>query len=167
MNVEEFVENFKKTITDINSPSEKIEVIAGLLGAVFGVSGDEVAVFSLDKSRDVLVFIWPRSLKSIGSIPMNAHRCLVTKTAADRKGGLDNSFASTPHLYMFEHFLSNKESRIPIQKIMSVPVMSGDQLKGVVQIARKGSDRDSAGEDFTTADLSFLSAAAELIADYL
>lgn len=167
MNFEEFAVSFKKSVAAASTPIEKLEVIAGSLGAVFGVSSDEVAIFSLDESREVLVFVWPHSLKGIGSIPLNAHRCLVTKTAMENKGGLDNSFASTPHLYMFEHFLSAKEARVPIQKIMSVPVMSGDHLKGVVQIARKGFDRDSAGVDFTTADLSLLTAMTDLFADYL
>lgn len=167
MNLEQFTQNFNKSIADAKSPKDKIEVIVGSLGAAFGVGRDEVAIFSLDKSREVLVFIWPQSLNSIGSIPLNAHRCLVSKTAIEKTGGLDNSFSSTPHLYMFEHFLSEKDKRVPIQKIMSVPVISGDILKGVVQIARKGPDRESAGPDFTAADLASLAAFSGVIAGYL
>lgn len=167
MNIDEFTASFKKSVAAAKSPMERLEIITGSLGAAFGVSSDEVAIFLLDESREALVFIWPHSLKSIGSIPLNAHRCLVTKTAVEKKDVLDNSFSSTPHLYMFEHFLAEKGARVPIQKIMSVPVICGNILKGVVQIARKGSDRDSAGVDFTSADLAFLSAAAVIIADYL
>ncbi len=167
MNLEQFAQDFNKSVAEAKSPMERVEIIAGSLGAAFGAGSDEVAIFSFDKSREMLVFIWPHSLKSVGSIPMNAHRCLVAKTAIEKRGGLDNSFVSTPHLYMFEHFLSEKEKRVPIQKIMSVPVMSGDNLKGVVQIARKGPDRENAGADFTTSDLAFLTAIAGVIADYL
>jgi hypothetical protein len=167
MNVEEFRLKIACEIDMAAPPMKKIEAIAALLASAFGVASDEVAIFSFDSSREVLVFVWPHSLKSIGSIPLNAHRCVVAKTAVEARGGLDNSFASTPHLYMFEHFLSEKEKRVPIQKIMSVPMMANEQLKGVVQIARKGADRDSAGADFTTADLELLTAAAGLLAGYI
>jgi hypothetical protein len=167
VNSEEFKEAFEKSIAEASSPLQKQEVIASSIAAVFSIRDDEVALFSYDLSREVLVFVWPKSLKSVGSIPLNAHHCLVSKTAVEKKGVLDNCFASTPHLYMFEHFLSDKLKRIPIQKIMSVPVMMGDQLKGVVQAARKGQDRDSAGAYFNSADLSRLSFIAGIIGEYL
>jgi len=167
MNSEEFRVTFGKSIAAASTPIQKYEVIATLIATAFSIREDEVALFSYDVSREVLVFVWPKSLKSVGSIPLNAHRCLVSKTAVEKKGVLDNSFASTPHLYMFEHFLSDKGKRIPIQKIMSVPVMTGDQLKGVVQTARKGPDRDSSGADFTSADLALLTFISGLIGEYL
>ncbi|NVN98509.1 MAG: GAF domain-containing protein [Geobacteraceae bacterium] len=167
MNYEQFALNFNRTIVDAVSPLEIVEAVAASLGEAFTVGRDEVAIFSFDKVREVLVFIWPHSLKSIGSIPLNAHRCLVSKTAMEKSGSLDNSFASTPHLYMFEHFLTDKEKRVPIQKIMSVPIMGGSNLKGVVQVARKGLDRDSSGADFSAADLELLTYAAMTVADYL
>lgn len=167
MNAEQFALDFNNVIAGAESPMKRVETIAASLGTAFGVGRDEVAIFSFDKSREVLVFIWPHSLKSIGSIPLNAHRCLVTKTALELKGSMDNSFASTPHLYMFEHFLSEKEKRVPIQKIMSAPIMSGSTFKGVVQVARKGLDRESSGADFSVADLELLTSAARIVADYL
>lgn len=167
MNLDQFKAEFNTSITEAKSPKEKIDVIVASLCNVFGVGKDEVALFSFDKSREVLVFIWPKSLNTIGSIPLNAHRCLVSKTAVEQKGGLDNRFSSTPHLHMFEHFLSEKDKRVPIQKIMSAPVVSGETLKGVVQIARKGHDRESTGADFTTADLELLSAITDLISGHL
>jgi len=167
MNSEGFREAFEKSIAAVSSPIEKYEVIATLIAAAFSLKDDEVALFSYDTSREVLVFVWPKSLKSVGSIPLNAHRCLVSRTAVEKMGVLDNSFASTPHLYMFEHFLSDKMKRIPIQKIMSVPVMIRDQLKGVVQTARKGPDRDSSGVDFSSADLALLTFISGLIAEHI
>jgi GAF domain-containing protein len=167
MNAEEFRETFEKMIAATSSPMQKYEVIVALLASAFHIKNDEVAIFSYDSSREVLVFVWPQSLKSVGSIPLNAHRCLVSKTAVEKKGVLDNSFASTPHLYMFEHFLSEKAKRVPIQKIMSVPVIREDQLKGVVQVARKGADRDSSGADFSSIDLALLTSISGLIGECL
>lgn len=167
MNMEEFRNRFASAIASAKSPMERFELIAKVFGEYFGVKSDEVAIFSLDRDREVLVFVWPGSLKSVGSIPLNAHRCLVSKTAVETKASIDNTFATTPHLYMFEHFLANKETRIPIQKIMSVPVLDSNQLKGVVQVARKGVDRESAGEDFKPADLEALTGFAGIIAPYI
>lgn len=167
MNMEEFRSRFAAAIASAKSPMERFELIAKVFGDYFGVRNDEVAIFSLDRDREVLVFVWPGSLKSVGSIPLNAHRCLVSKTAVETKASIDNAFATTPHLYMFEHFLANKETRIPIQKIMSVPVLDAGQLKGVVQVARKGVDRESAGEDFKQAELEALAGFAGIIAPYI
>jgi hypothetical protein len=167
MNAQELTAQLPQLIAAASSPMEKIETIVASLSKVFAVEPDEVALFSFDQSREVLVFVWPLSLKSVGSIPLNAHRCLVSKTAVDRTAGLDNSFASTPHLYMFEHFISAKDKRLPIQKIMSVPAMHDGQLRGVIQIARKGVDRESSGGDFSAVDLASLSSVASCIAAYL
>jgi hypothetical protein len=53
---------------------------------------------------------------------------------------------------------------MPIQKIMSVPVMrSGSEALGVVQISRKELDASAAGADFTNADLTQLERAAEIL----
>ncbi len=163
MNIEDFCTGLESRIAAASSPKMRIEIIAEALSELFRVKLDEVAIFSLDKSRDVLVFVWPDSLKSVGSIPLSAHRCLVTETALDNKCVLDNSFASTPHLYMFEHFLTDKTKRIPIQKIMSSPINDGVTLKGVIQIARKGESRDTSGEDFQSIDIENLSSVAAVI----
>lgn len=167
MEFEEFREVFEKAISDVSSPIQKYKVIAATIGTAFNVRDDEIAIFSYDSSREMLVFVWPQSLVRVGSIPLNAHRCLVSKTAIEKKAVLDNNFASTPHLYMFEHFLSDKAMRVPIQKIISVPVVKDNQVRGVVQIARKGQDRDSSGADFSSADLALLGKVSEIIAGYL
>jgi GAF domain-containing protein len=162
-----FSGRFASSIAAAATPIERYELIATHLGEYFGVKGDEVSLFSFDPSRDTLVFIWPRSLKTVGSIPLNAHKCMVSKTAVEQQARLDNAFATTPHLHMFEHFLSDKVKRIPIQKIMSAPVLGSGGLKGVVQVARKGPDRQSAGADFTDGNLHDLCDFAAMLGDYL
>jgi hypothetical protein len=53
---------------------------------------------------------------------------------------------------------------MPIQKIMSVPVVHSDgELMGVAQISRKGLDPSGAGADFTGEDLKQLERAAEIL----
>lgn len=167
MDFAEFSGKFASSITVAATPIERYELIGSQLGEYFGVRGDEVSIFSFDKSRDTLVFIWPRSLKTVGSIPLNAHKSMVSKTAVEKRASLDNSFATTPHLHMFEQFLSDKDKRVPIQKIMSAPVLDSDEVKGVIQIARKGVDRQSAGADFTDSDLHDLCGFAAILRDCL
>lgn len=159
--------NFASSMAAAASPIARYELVARTLGGYFGVNVDEISLFSYDQSRDMLVFIWPKSLKSVGSIPLTAHNCLVSKTALEKQAALDNAFASSPHLYMFEHFLADKAKRVPIQKIMSAPVLDSAGLRGVIQVARKGTDRQAAGADFTKENLHDLCGFAALLADYL
>ncbi len=56
------------------------------------------------------------------------------------------------------------QEQMPIQKIMSVPVVSSEgKVMGVVQVSRKGLDASIAGADFTGDDLKQLEQAAEVI----
>lgn len=158
---------YRERMAAAESPKDRLLSTAAFLSETFLVNQDEIAIFIYDSSREVLVFAWPDSLKGVGSIPLNAHRCLVAKCALEMCGGLDNYFASTPHLHMFEHFISEKEKRIPIQKIMSVPVTSNNILRGVIQIAKKGADRESSGADFSAADLKLLETLAAELAAYI
>lgn len=167
MSLSDSAEKFAKLVAEAPSPVKKLEVIAGVLARTFKVDVSEIGIFTFDADREMLVFVWPVSGHAIGSIPLNAHKCLATKTALEKTGEFNNSFASTPHLAMFESFIPGKENRVPIQKILSVPIMKGDRLRGVIQISRKGPDRESAGPDFTRADLNHMSTVAAILADHL
>ena len=57
-----------------------------------------------------------------------------------------------------------RQEQMPIQKIMSVPVVHSGNVMGVVQISRKGLDASLAGADFTGDDLKQLEQAAEILA---
>jgi GAF domain-containing protein len=55
--------------------------------------------------------------------------------------------------------------QMPIQKIMSVPIIASDgHVAGVVQVSRKGLDPTLAGNDFTSDDLKLLEKAAQILA---
>jgi hypothetical protein len=56
------------------------------------------------------------------------------------------------------------QEQMPIQKILSVPVVpAGGNVMGVVQVSRKGLDASLAGADFTNDDLKQLEQAAEIL----
>jgi hypothetical protein len=51
-----------------------------------------------------------------------------------------------------------------IQKIISVPLLSGEKVVGVIQISRKGTDSINVGPDFTQGDLGKLLALCKPLA---
>ncbi|HEY6837321.1 MAG TPA: hypothetical protein VI389_01125 [Geobacteraceae bacterium] len=156
MTVDEFCADLDARLAPLNAPGERQAVAAGALGEYFGVGDEEVAFFSFDRERSSLVFVWPRSLRTVGSIPLSAHNCLAVDTALGKGAVVDNAFASTRHLHIFEHFITRKEGRVPVQKVMSVVMAQGDELRGVVQVGRKGEARETVGPDFTADDLQAL-----------
>jgi GAF domain-containing protein len=149
------------------APDDRIGVAVGVLAGFFAVKPEEVAFFSFEPRFSDLQFLWPVPLRSAGSVPLAAQNSLVARTARFKKPVLNNAFATTPHLYIFETFRLDLTGGIPIQKIMSVPLLQDQQLKGVIQISRKAERAEAAGPDFTQADLGALAGLAAVIARHL
>jgi len=83
-----------------------------------------------------------------------------------------NNFAQMRHASVFESVPVESKTRtgkserkaMPVQKVMSVPVIGAAGVMGVIQISRKGSTLRAAGADFYSSELSRLSAAASALA---
>ena len=148
-------------------PAERLRFVAEELALFFAVRTHEVGIFRVTPQKHEIVFIWPQGMTGYGHIPLNAINSLVAKTANDRAAALDNSFAGSRHLFIFEHMLAEKSERIPLQKIMSAPIINGDEVLGVLQISRKAPSLTEAGADFTTRDLVSLNAISTMIANYI
>jgi hypothetical protein len=139
------------------------------LAQLLRVRRSEVALLRLEKGN--LRFIFPPELRSAGVLPLNGS-AVAARTAATRSPLLSNTFMQVKHASLFEAVKLGAEAdedrsrqQMPIQKIMSVPVVqSGGNVMGVVQISRKGLDASAAGADFTNADLKQLEEAAEILA---
>jgi hypothetical protein len=165
MIIQQFCRTIDNQLCGLDSLEEKLESAAKALSQIFGVRRDEVAIFAYDPRFEILRFNWPVQLRSAGFVPLSARDALVAMTARHRKPFLDNYFAQTPHLHIFETFQLERTGGLPIQKIMSVPmVMEGGELRGALQISRKGETLDSAGMDFTPQDLDALLQLASIIA---
>ncbi len=145
------------------------QAVAGLC-QVFTVKPEEVAIFLYDQGQEILEFAWPARLRPAGSIPLSSQNSLVARTAHDKKGTLNNSFATTPHASIFE-FVKLDQERLnfpfPIQKIMSAPLLVDGAVTGVIQISRKGENTATAGKDFTSNDLAALNRFCQVIAPHL
>ena len=149
------------------SESTSSEQVCLKLAKILQVRRSEIALLRLEKGS--LRFLFPAELRSAGVLPLNGS-AVAARTAATRTPLLSNSFMRVKHVSLFEAVkLSGGDEdksleQMPIQKIMSVPVASGDKVLGTVQVSRKGLDSKGAGADFTSDDLKKLEQAAEILA---
>ena len=122
------------------TPEQKTEILATHLAKFFEVETHEVGLFKVDNTGRFLDFVWPKHrLAHDIKIPIKSfYTSLVSKTARDKEGSIDNTFATSKHLKMFELALEDREHCIPMQKVMTVPVFDGDKLLWVIQVSRKG-----------------------------
>jgi GAF domain-containing protein len=138
-----------------------------VLAKIFRVQHSEVALLRLETG--LLRFVFPEHLRTSGSIPLSS-KAVAAHTALSKKPEIFNNFARVKHASIFETMKpAGSESDdaavpVPIQKLMSVPIMDRDSVVvGVIQISRKGVDARGAA-DFSREDLHDLELAAGLLA---
>lgn len=127
--------------------------VAEKIAKTLSVRKDEVAIMGVSTRWRHLHFLVPEALKNVGFIPLSSNSALAARTARDSRPEIENNFIATRHANVFEGVKISAEPAESIQKIISAPILSGDRVVGVVQISRKGSSLNTAGPDFTPADL--------------
>lgn len=164
--MEKLYRSLEKQLSSAGSDVEKYEYTVKAISNAFGCTPDEVGIFSL--SDGFLSFIWPMRLRTAGSLPINADKTLAAKTCREGLSVIDNTFQSTPHASIFENFRLHPDfPSVPIQKIMSVPLVRDGKTIGVIQVSRKGTDHAFVGEDFTDIQLRALTRIAEVLACFI
>ena len=158
------ITELERMIADSPAP----ERVCLKLAQILLVERNEVALLRLENGS--LRFIYPAELRSAGAIPLSGS-AVAARTAATRTPLLSNAFARVKHVSLFETVKlgageeSERMEQMPIQKIISVPVIDKEgDVVGVAQLSRKGLDSTLAGVDFTGEDLKQLERAAEVIA---
>ena len=63
-----------------------------------------------------------------------------------------NNVPMVKHVAFFEA-VKLRDRAVPIQKMITVPILLGDEAIGVAQISRKGETPAEAGPDFTGGDV--------------
>src|ERR1039457_3159565 len=117
-------------LEDMNAESPSSDRVCLKLAQILRVRRGEVALLRLEKGS--LRFFFPPELRSAGVLPLSGS-AVAARTAATRTPLLSNSFMRVRHVSLFEAVkLSPGEEdksmeQMPIQKIMSVPVASGDK----------------------------------------
>ncbi len=148
--------------------SATAETACSKLAQILRVARSEIALLRLERNH--LRFIYPPELRDAGTIPLSGS-AVAARTAITQTSLLSNSFARVRHVSLFETVklhagdASEEIDPMPIQKIMSVPVITSEKkVAGVIQISRRGLDPALSGEDFTSDNLRLLEAGADLLA---
>jgi hypothetical protein len=142
--------------------------LAAQISNGFGAKKEEVAILRLSADGKVLSFIFPIKLSFVGAIPISTTHSLAAKTIREKRGEFVNNFANYKHATVFEAVdLSEGEKAIPIQKIMSSPMVLDGKVVGVLQVSRKAHTGDPTGSDFTHADLAQLASVGAILGKYI
>ncbi|HKI52419.1 MAG TPA: GAF domain-containing protein [Geothermobacteraceae bacterium] len=168
MNLVEYCTQLEQQLGEHPEP-KRPALAAKALQSAFKLQKDEVAIFSFEPKMEVFKFIWPTRLQTSGIVPIKAINSLVAKTGREMRGYLDNRFNKTAHTFIFEMIPDKEtpESNRPIQKIMSAPLQADGNLRGVVQVSRKGDNRQQVGADFQKTELAALERIAAVLARFI
>jgi len=132
----------------------------------FSCKQEEVAVLLLSSDGRHLRFVAPRRFAELGSIPTSKRDSIAVGVLSRRSGDVINNVPMVKHVSFFES-IKLKDKPIPIQKMVTTPLLVKGQPVGVVEISRKGETSRDAGPDFTPADLRHVQEVFEGIAPLL
>jgi hypothetical protein len=118
----------------------------------FACKHDEVAILLLSADGRHLRFVAPRRFADLGSIPLTKRDSIAVGVLARRTGEVINNVPMVKHVSFFES-IKLRDKPVPIQKMVTTPLLLRGQAIGVAQISRKGDTARDAGPDFTAADL--------------
>ena len=133
----------------------------------FDLEADEVAILLTDKDNMVLSFAYPEHLVNAGMIPISSPDAFAARVFKLNRGLIENNFNQMKHLHLFEFIKGPGEKIRKIWKMMSTVLRVDDLNFGIIELSRKGSTMDEAGEDFSHENLEFLEDTIVEIAPYL
>jgi hypothetical protein len=122
------------------------------VSSAFGTKLDEVAILVLTADQRHLRFVAPRKFASLGSIPVTKRDSIAVTVLGRRVGEAMNNVPMVKHVAFFES-VKLRDRVLPIQKMITVPILNGAEAIGVAQVSRKGETPSEAGPDFTAADV--------------
>jgi len=166
----EHIGDLKKWAHDLARRNNEGEVVrlnraVELISKNFGVRSHEVAILGLTPDERSLRFLAPDNLRIVGQMPLSSTSSLAARTAREKRPEVVNHFTVVPHASVFEAVPIADEMRgDPIQKIMSSPIVLGNDVVGVVQVSRKGKTLAEAGPDFTHPQLRELKTISDTLA---
>jgi len=135
--------------------------------ATFNAKPDEVAILMTTSDGRHLRFVAPRKFADLGTIPITKRDSIAVNVFAKKTGEAMNNVPMVKHVAFFESVKIRDRPVAPIQKMITVPIVSDGQSVGVAQISRKGGSPAEAGPDFTPADLKKAQTMFEEVGPYL
>jgi hypothetical protein len=142
------------------------ERVVKAMTGVFSCKPDEVAILVLTSDGKHLRFIAPRKFTDLGTIPITKRDSIAVTVLGKRSGEVMNNVPMVKHVSFFES-VKLRDRVVPIQKMITVPILFRGQALGVAQISRKGETPGEAGPDFTTTDVRRAQDIFEGVAPYL
>lgn len=120
----------------------------------FGAKNDEVAILVLTSDQKHLRFAAPRKFADLGTIPISKRDSIAVNVLARKSGEAMNNVPMVRHVSFFESVRIKDRPAVPIQKMITVPILLRDEVVGVAQVSRKGDSASEAGPDFTQSDVA-------------
>lgn len=128
------------------------ERVVRTVSSAFGVDADEVAILLLTEDAKHLRFVAPRRFADLGSIPITKRDSIAVSVLGKKTGEMLNNVPLVKHVAFFES-VKLRDRPVPIQKMITVPILFDEEAIGVAQLSRKGESPSQAGPDFTAADV--------------
>jgi hypothetical protein len=125
-----------------------VKYVAG----VFGAKNDEVALLFLTSDGKHLRFAAPRKFFDLGTIPITKRDSIAVTIFGRKSGEAINNVPMVKHVSFFES-VKLRDRAVPIQKMITVPILHDGKAIGVAQVSRKGENAAEAGPDFSPADV--------------
>jgi hypothetical protein len=132
----------------------------------FSCKQDEVAILLLSMDGRHLRFVAPRAFAELGSIPVTKRDSIAVGVLSRRTGEVINNVPMVKHVSFFES-VKLRDKPMPIQKMVTTPLLLHGQPVGVAEISRKGETARDAGPDFTPADLRRAKEILDAVAPFL
>lgn len=139
-----------------------VKYVAG----VFGAKTDEVALLFLTSDGKHLRFAAPRKFFDLGTIPITKRDSIAVTILGRKAGEAINNVPMVKHVSFFES-VKLRDRAVPIQKMITVPILHDGEALGVAQVSRKGESAAESGPDFSAADVRRAQEVFEVVAQYL
>jgi hypothetical protein len=141
------------------------ERMVKLVSAAFSAKSDEVAILILTADGKHLRFAAPRKFATLGTIPVTKRDSIAVNVFQKQQGEVMNNVPMIRHVAFFES-VKLRDRVVPIQKMITVPILFAGQAVGVAQVSRKGDSPMEAGPDFNPSDVKKAQDMFEAVAPY-
>jgi hypothetical protein len=108
----------------------------------------------------------PRKFTDLGTIPITKRDSIAVTVLGRKAGEALNNVPMVKHVSFFES-VKIRDRVLPIQKMVTVPILFKGTPIGVAQLSRKGETPGEAGADYTATDVKKAQDFFETVAPYL
>jgi hypothetical protein len=142
------------------------ERVVKAVSNAFGARTDEVAILVLTTDGQHLRFAAPRKFAELGTIPVTKRDSIAVNVLNRKVGEAMNNVPTVKHVAFFEA-VKLRDRTVPIQKMITVPILLKGEAWGVAQVSRKAETQLEAGPDFSLADVQRAQELFEAVAPLL